>query len=309
MDAKRILIVDDEADIRSVITDYLRDQGYAADQAASGREALEQIADTLPDLVILDVELPDMSGYEVCKRIREIPSTRYTPVIMLTAHNLEKEEIAGFNSGADDYVTKPFRPARLLARITTAIGRNVRDLDANALTHLPGNRAIIQEILKRVGAAVPFSVLYFDLNNFKAYNDRYGFVRGDQAIRMTAQVLERRVAAWDRGKTFLGHIGGDDFVAVIDDHDVGPLCEAIIRDFDATIPSLYDEPDRARGMITSVDRRGGKVDVPLMGIAIAVVTNRQKTFRHPGEVALIAGDLKKWVKSANGSAFVIDRRT
>lgn len=309
MEAKRILIVDDEADIRSLITEHLQEQGYATAQASNGREALESLAENRPDLVLLDVELPDMSGYEVCKRIREIPTARYTPVIMLTAHNLEKEEIAGFKSGADDYIAKPFRPARLLARITTAIGRNVRELDANALTHLPGNRAIIHEIQKRITGPAPFSVLYFDLNNFKAFNDRYGFVRGDQAIKLTAQVLERRLAAWNGGPAFMGHIGGDDFVAIIDSHDAAELCESVVRDFDASIPALYDGPDRARGMITSVDRRGGRVDVPLMGIAVAVVTNRQKTFRHPGEVALIAGDLKKWVKSANGSAFVIDRRT
>ena len=157
MEVKRVLIVDDEAEIRGVVTDYLVEQGYATEQAATAREGLEKLVENRPDLVLLDVELPDMSGYEVCKRIREIPATRYTPVIMLTAHNLEKEEIAGFNSGADDYIPKPFRPARLLARIETAIGRNVRELDANALTHLPGNRAIIQEVQKRITGGGPFS--------------------------------------------------------------------------------------------------------------------------------------------------------
>lgn len=308
MDPKRILVIDDDDEIRATVSDYLKERGFETDQAATGRDGLESLARQRPDLVLLDVELPDMSGYEVCKRIREIPAVRYTPVIMLTAHNLEKEEVAGFTSGADDYVAKPFRPALLLARINTAIGRNVRELDANALTHLPGNRAIIQEIQKRIAVEAPFSVLYFDLNNFKAFNDRYGFVRGDQAIRLTAQVLERRLAALAGTKSFLGHIGGDDFVAIMDTHDVSRLCEAVIRDFDAAIPSLYDEADRARGMIAAVDRRGNKTDVPLMGVAIAVVTNRQKKFRHPGEVALIAGDLKKWGKSANASAFVIDRR-
>ena len=309
MESKRILIVDDEAAIREVVTDYLREQGFVTDQAANGRTGLEKLVENHPDLVLLDVELPDMSGYEVCKRIREIPSARYTPVIMLTAHNLEKEEIAGFSSGADDYMPKPFRPALLVARINTAIGRNVRELDANALTHLPGNRAIILEIHKRLGLEAPFSVLYFDLNNFKAFNDRYGFVRGDAAIRLTAQILDRGIAEIAPMKSFLGHIGGDDFVAIVDSHDVAGLCESIAKDFDASITALYDEPDRTRGMIAAVDRRGNKTDVPIMGIAIAVVTNRQKAFRHPGEVALIAGDLKKWVKSASSSAFVIDRRT
>ncbi len=305
----RILIVDDDAEIRSLVTEFLQEQGYTAESAANATEGLRRIEEFRPDLVILDVELPDKSGYEVCKELRARPTSRYTPVIMLTAHDMEKEELAGFRSGADDYVSKPFRPARLLARIGTAIGRNISELDANALTHLPGNRAIIQEIQARISDGVPFSVIYFDLNNFKAFNDRYGFVRGDQAIRATSQIIEHRLQASKAGKTFLGHVGGDDFVAILDSLEVGEICDGVIREFDAAIPALYDDPDRQRGMITSIDRRGNKIDVPIMGIAIAVVTNRQKAFRHPGEVALIAGDLKKWVKSANRSAYVVDRRT
>jgi len=258
---------------------------------------------------LLDVGLPDMSGYDVCKKIRELPPTRHTPIIMFTAHTLDKDEVTGFDAGADDYIPKPFKPVKLLARITSAIGRTVRELDANALTHLPGNRAIIDEIQKKISSAAPFSVLYFDLNNFKAFNDRYGFIRGDQAIKLTAEILTRHTGEWKRSPTFVGHIGGDDFVIITAVHDPADLCESIIREFDASIAALYDEDDRARGMITSVDRRGNKIDFPIMGLAIAVVTNRQKAFSHPGEVALVAGDLKKWVKSATGSAYVVDRRS
>jgi len=309
MDAHRILIVDDEDQIRGVVADFLGDEGFLVIQAASGKDGLAALTLGTPDLILLDVGLPDMSGYDVCKKIREQPATRHTPVIMFTAHTLDKDEVTGFDAGADDYISKPFKPARLLARITSAIGRSVRELDANALTHLPGNRAIIDEIQKRISTGGPFSVLYFDLNNFKAFNDRYGFVRGDQAIKFTAEILQRQSAAWKESPTFVGHIGGDDFVVITEAHDPGTLCDAIIREFDAAIAGLYDEEDRARGMITSVDRRGNKMEFPLMGIAIAVVTNRIKTFSHPGEVALVAGDLKKWVKSATGSAYVVDRRS
>jgi diguanylate cyclase (GGDEF)-like protein len=309
MESKRLLIVDDEDQIRGVVADFLADEGFLVTQASSGREGLELLSRSTPDLILLDVGLPDMSGYDVCKKIREQPATRHTPVIMFTAHTLDKDEVTGFDAGADDYIPKPFKPARLLARITAAIGRTVRELDANALTHLPGNRAIIDEIQKRILAGGAFSVLYFDLNNFKAFNDRYGFIRGDQAIKLTAEILQRQATSFKEASTFTGHIGGDDFVIIVDAHDPGKLCVDIIREFDTAIPGLYDEDDRARGMITSVDRRGNKIDFPLMGIAIAVVTNRHKTFSHPGEVALIAGDLKKWVKSATGSAYVVDRRS
>ncbi len=309
MDARKILIVDDEDEIRGVVAEFLEDEGFVVTQAATGKSGLAALVDLTPDLILLDVGLPDMSGYDVCKKVRALPPTRHTPIIMFTAHTLDKDEVTGFDAGANDYIPKPFKPVRLLARITAAIGRTVRELDANALTHLPGNRAIIDEIQKKIASGQAFSVLYFDLNNFKAFNDRYGFIRGDLAIKLTAKTLERNAGEWKRSPTFVGHIGGDDFVILTGVHDPMDLCDAIIREFDASIPALYDEEDRVRGMITSVDRRGNKIDFPMMGIAIAVVTNRQKNFSHPGEVALVAGDLKKWVKSATGSAYVVDRRS
>jgi DNA-binding response OmpR family regulator len=309
MQGKRILIVDDDPEIRAVILEQLTDLGFSVAVAENGESGVDRVLRFRPDLVLLDVELPDMSGYDVCKKIRSISEVRHTPVIMLTAHALEKEELAGFSSGADDYVAKPFKPARLLARINSAIGRNQRELDANALTHLPGNQAILEQIQSRLASGNPFSVLYFDLNNFKAFNDRYGFVHGDRAIQLTANILLRHFSGLSEPDAFLGHVGGDDFVGVAAGFDVEKLCQDVIAEFDRSIPELYEEPDRRRGMITAVDRRGTKIDVPLMGIAVAVVTNRQRTFSHPGEIALVAGDLKKWAKADSRSAYVIDRRT
>jgi len=309
MASKKILVIDDEQEIRNVIRDYLEEQGYEILDAPNGRDGLQIAKTAHPDLILLDVEMPDMNGYEVCRQIRGVVEIQHTPIIMLTAHTQEKEELNGFRSGADDYIPKPFKPVRLLARINTAIDRNLRELDANALTHLPGNHAIVEEIQRRIETGMPFSVLYFDLNNFKAFNDRYGFVRGDEAIRLIAKILTEAFAAVPNGHPFIGHVGGDDFVGLIDSHEVGGLCESIIQKFNQSIRALYDEEDRKRGKIESQDRKGNKIELPLMGVAIAVVTNRQKNFKHPGEIALIAGDLKKWVKSASGSAYVIDRRT
>lgn len=304
----KILVVDDDASIRDVVSEFLEEQGFGVETAANGATALEIATKGPPDLIVLDVEMPDMTGYEVCQAIKKIPSLANVPVIMLTALAGENDEVVGFESGADDYVPKPFRPARLLARIQSAIDRTRRGLDANALTHLPGNMAILKEIEKRIASPAPFSVLYCDLNNFKSFNDRYGFLRGDDAIRMTADLIGRHVERLFHGRAFVGHVGGDDFVAIIDSHDVEALCGAIIKDFDAGVPNLYDKADREKGRISSIDRRGNPVEIPVMGLAIGVVTNRNKMFKHPGEISFIAGDLKKRVKSERGSAFLIDRR-
>jgi diguanylate cyclase (GGDEF)-like protein len=309
MSNRKLLIIDDEEGIRESVRDYFEVQGFTVHAAVNGAAGLQMALDQRPDLILLDVELPDMSGYAVCRNIRSTPELQHTPVIMLTAHALEKEELSGFEAGADDYLSKPFKPSRLLARIETAIGRLERTLDANPLTRLPGNMSIHNEIERRITVNKPFSVLYFDLNNFKAFNDRYGFMRGDDAIKLTADVLTKMFLAARIKGSFLGHVGGDDFVGIVDSHEVMQLCEVVIDMFERSIRTLYDPDDLERGRITSVDRSGKRVELPIMGLAIAVVTNRQRKFEHPAEISLISGDLKKWVKSAGRSAYAIDRRS
>jgi diguanylate cyclase (GGDEF)-like protein len=309
MSNRKLLIIDDEEGIRESVRDYFEVQGFTVHAAVNGAAGLQMALDQRPDLILLDVELPDMSGYAVCRNIRSTPELQHTPVIMLTAHSLEKEELSGFEAGADDYLSKPFKPSRLLARIETAIGRLERTLDANPLTRLPGNMSIHNEIERRITVNKPFSVLYFDLNNFKAFNDRYGFMRGDDAIKLTADVLTKMFLAARIKGSFLGHVGGDDFVGIVDSHEVMQLCEVVIDMFERSIRTLYDPDDLERGRITSVDRSGKRVELPIMGLAIAVVTNRQRKFEHPAEISLISGDLKKWVKSAGRSAYAIDRRS
>lgn len=308
MDSKNILVIDDEPTLIEIVKEVLEDGGFRVDCATNAEDGLKIASHFAPDLILLDVQLGETSGYDICKKIKEDPKLRFVPVIMLTGRDLMRDELAGFKAGADDYVTKPFKPSLLLARIVSAIERSNRDLDANSLTRLPGNRRIMEEIQKRIDSKAEFSVLYLDLNNFKAFNDRYGFMRGDDAIKMTAELAGKILLEFKKGGTFLGHVGGDDFVGVVDSYDVKDLCSRIIAEFDSAIPKLYDEEDRRRKKIVSVDRQGNSIEIPLMGLAIAVVTNKSKHFVHPGEVSYIAGDLKKWAKTKEGSNFVIDRR-
>ncbi|MCB4757146.1 MAG: response regulator transcription factor, partial [Elusimicrobia bacterium] len=156
---KKILIVDDDPEITAALADHLQERGYQVLTAARGEQGIELAKESDPDLIVLDVGLPDTSGYEVCQILRNISSCRHTPIIMLTAHSEIQDEVEGLKSGADDYIPKPFKSARLLARIETLIGRNSRRLDANALTHLPGNVAIQDEIQSRIRSQGPYAVL------------------------------------------------------------------------------------------------------------------------------------------------------
>lgn len=309
MEVKKVLVVDDEVNLANFIKDFLEEEGFEVILAHSGQEALDKAAQIQPDIILLDIMLPDIDGYTVCQRLREDVKLRHVPIVMLSAKSDDGAEITGLKAGADDYLSKPFKGAKLLTRIWAAIQRNIRELDANPLTRLPGNVAIVNEIKKRIDSGAQYAVLYMDLNNFKAFNDYYGFVRGDQAIKVTAEVILDVLKENGAPDDFIGHIGGDDFVVTADYDGATAFCQKLLSRFDARIAELYDEADRGRGYIITTDRQGRQITIPIMGLAIAVVTNQYRQFKHPGEISAVAGELKKLAKSAGNSAFVIDRRT
>ncbi len=241
--------------------------------------------------------------------MRQKLSLRNKPILMLTALSDQRNELAGLQAGADDYLTKPIDTSRLLARLNTAIHRNIRELDANPLTHLPGNTSILQELERLIRDKASFGVIYGDLNNFKSFNDKYGFLRGDQAIRLTAQCFVASVEeAASEEPAFVGHIGGDDFVAIVSAERAEKVAREIIARFDGLVPNLYDEADRQRGYIEGKSRQGQVIQTPLMGIALVIVSSRDREFSHPGEISSLASELKTWAKSFGKSVYVTDRR-
>ncbi|MGE5706694.1 MAG: HAMP domain-containing protein, partial [Bacteroidota bacterium] len=185
----------------------------------------------------------------------------------------------------------------------------VRDQNANPLTKLPGNLMIEDEIGGRLRMGAPLAVLYTDLDHFKSFNDKFGFEQGDQVITLTADSIRQAVAEAGEKEDFVGHIGGDDFIVVTVPERAETLCQEIIRIFDARIPSLYPEEDRARGYIESTDRRGQQMRFPLCSISIAIVTNEQRKINDFLELSSLAAEVKKFAKSLDGSSFARDRRT
>jgi PleD family two-component response regulator len=275
--------------------------------ARDGKEALDIVTQDPPDVVILDVQMPRMNGFDVCKEIKADVFLRHIPVLMLTAQGTTRNKVAGLECGADDYVTKPFDMDELLARIRTLLRRTRQGLEANPLTRLPGNVTIEKEIMLRIKNSQPFAVLYIDLNEFKAYNDTYGFVKGDDVIRETARIV---VSAAEPEQGFIGHIGGDDFVVITEPEKAEPLCKKIIADFDAKSGDFYTPEDRARGFVITKDRRGQVTQFPLISISIGVVTNQLKKILSLGEVSKIGAEMKHFAKDQKEkrSAYAIDRR-
>jgi len=308
MSKKRILVVDDEPDVRDVLRIVLEAEGYEVSEAKDGEEAVEMISKRPPDLIILDFMMPKLNGPEVCRIVKKDILLRHIPIVMLTGRGELSDKVKGIDAGADDYIVKPFEPTELVARIKMVLRRTEIDLDANPLTHLPGNVSIQNEIEKRIRENRLFAVCYIDLDKFKTFNDRYGFERGDRAIQETARILIKSVEARGNKEDFIGHIGGDDFVIVTTPDKVDTLCPYIIKEFDKMVPQLYDEEDRQRGYIVGKDRRGNIVQTPLMTISIAVVTNEKRKITHIAEIAQIGAELKEYVKSLEGSNYVKERR-
>jgi len=301
-----ILVVDDDRNLRSIIARNLELAGYSAREVATGDAALAYMDTDVPDLVLLDVMLPVMDGYEVCRRIRKHPTCAHIPIIMLTARGETEDAVMGFEAGADDYIIKPFSPQEMLARVRAKIRRVNVDSSLQPLTRLPGNVAIEAEVQRRFRENIPWAVLYLDLDNFKAFNDVYGFVRGDDAIRLLATTLASTVRHLGDGGDFVGHIGGDDFIAVTSPAQAERIAQGVIVNFDRDVKELYAFEDLRRGYIETRDRRNVSMRYPIMSVSIAIVAGGAiATYQQIGEVA---AELKKLAKRQPGSVFVTDKR-
>lgn len=305
-DRQQILIVDDEPDIATMLALQFQAEGYLTSEVHSGTEVLRIVREQQFDLILLDVMLPDIDGFTVLGGLRAQPETQLTPIILVSAINSPAEKVRGLQLGADDYITKPFSSAELGARVQAAMRRSEREGGANPSTRLPGNLAIERAISQRITQNTPFTVCYCDLDNFKAYNDSYGFLKGDAVIQRTAQILLDAVRAHGNPDDFVGHIGGDDFVVISTPEQAPAICAAAIARFDETAPLFYDPAVRAQGYLNGVDRQGRVLEFPLVSLTISAVSSARRQFSHPGEVAQRAIDPKKRGKSIPGSVFLLE---
>ena len=303
-----ILVVDDDRNLRAIIANNLELAGYTAFEVGSGTAALAFMDSKVPDLVLLDVLLPVMDGYEVCRRIRKHPTCAHIPIIMLTARGETEDAVMGFEAGADDYIVKPFSPQEMLARVRAKIRRVNVDSSLQPLTRLPGNVAIEAEIARRFRERLPWAVLYLDLDNFKAFNDVYGFVRGDDAIRLVATTLSNAVRHLGQEGDFVGHIGGDDFIAVTAPMQAELIAQDVVHNFDRDVKELYAFEDLKRGYLETRDRRNLSMRYPIMSLSIAVVTKGFRQIDSYQQIGEVAAELKKLAKRQSGSVIVTDKR-
>lgn len=263
---------------------------------------------TLLDLVVIPAEGSAVREIVLGAKAKAVPSLMVVPVIIW--HRDPDPETAQqiLSSTIDDMVTGGADDATAHARLRLALRRSWRDLDVNPSSRLPGPTTIERVLQERIHSKEGFAVCYADLDDFKAYNDYYGYFYGDKVIKMTSRVVRDSVFE-HQPNGFVGHIGGDDFVFVIDPTKAKKVCQTIIARFEAEIGLCYEPRDRRNGYIISKNRRGVPESFPLMNISIAVVVDRGGMFTHVGEISHMVADLKKYAKTIPGSNYVFERRS
>lgn len=306
---ERILVVDDDPDILQFVRLNLELDGFTVELAGGGREALEKAAAAPPDLMLLDIMMPEIDGLTVLRRLRTDPGTANIPVIVLTARSLAEDRVKGLDLGADDYITKPFDLEELIARVRTVLRRSQQMRDLSPLTGLPGNFRITSRLEEFLDNDEIIGVVHADLDNFKAFNDHYGFMRGDSVIKFTARTLLAAAHAVDDAIGFVGHVGGDDFVAIVTADSVVPFCDEIVRRFDDGILDHYDTADALQGYIEVTDRRGERHAFPICSLSMGVATSEHKRLTSEWEASSIASEMKEVAKRTPGTNYQVDRRT
>jgi len=243
------------------------------------------------------------------QKIKAHPSLVSIPLILYHPHPTREQKLFGLCSGADEFLWGNWDEQLFSARMAMVLCKSRRDVSVNPSSRLPGPQAIEQELRRRLEIKEPFAVCYADLDNFKAYNDYYGYSSGDKVIQLVAWII--RDTVYDLCPTgFVGHIGGDDFIFVVPWAKAEPVCKAICKTFDLFIPTRYAEKDLVRGKIVTANRKGVIEEFPIMTVSVAVLPNRQRSFTHIGEIAHMLADLKKRAKQVQGppSRYVVERR-
>ncbi|HVP68200.1 MAG TPA: response regulator [Anaeromyxobacteraceae bacterium] len=303
---RRVLVVDDDPAIRVICRETLAARGHEVLEAESCREAVRVVRERRPHLLVIDVSLPDGDGFSLLESLGRERETEDFGAVFVTARGEIADKVRGFRLGADDYLGKPFEPKELAARVEAVLRRRQAAQSVSPVTRLPSGPAIDEEVERRLASRQPFALCYVDLDDFKAYNDHYGYAKADGLILQTGDLI-RRVARETGGEgAFVGHVGGDDFVLVTDADRADRTCREVVAAFDRLIPLYYEREDRERGWIEAEDRFGVRRRFPLMGISVAAVWAPPGRYDGHEAISRAAAELKKRAKAVPGSVYMRD---
>ena len=300
MSKGRILVVEDELDISNMLRIYFTGQGYTVEVAGKGSDALAATRKNLPNLIMLDINLPDMSGYDVCRELRTAIRTSHIPIIFLTQKDERADKIIGLELGADDYVTKPFDIEELKLRVQNAISAVVRQRQVNPISNLPMGNLIEDHLRQLMRENRDWAYIDLKINDFEAFSEIYGWAAGDEVIRATALMLGEMIEKSGTPEDYLGHPGRDNFVIITHSSDPDQLTTVLADRFATEIKQHYSFIDRERGYMMTSDASAGEHQVDLMTLAHGSVGTRTHQFSDIREVTELAAENRR--RRRGGSA-------
>jgi diguanylate cyclase (GGDEF)-like protein len=293
----KILAADQDPELLELIATRLEPRGYEVVRMQRSEEVMFYLEQEKVELILLSTEIDRMQGSGLIERLRGLSHLVTTPIVLIAEKENLADLIVAGDRGFDDFLIKPFDSFTLQLRVSLNISRIQDRIDANALSHLPGNHAIERVVSQKIAQDEKFSVLYIDINNFKTFNDRYGFEQGDDVIRHTSKImLAQARKMMKKHEYFIGHIGGDDFVAVVNPEYEEAYARSFLEEFDRIAVTYYSEEDRERGCVRVTNRKGKKETFPLMSCSVAACNNVYRDYKSLAEIATDAAEVKSFFK-------------
>ena len=296
MPKSRLLIVEDDIDIANMLEIYFGGLHYEVDIASRGSEALEKTRQRLPHLIVLDIMLPDIDGYEVCRTLRTYTRTSHIPVIFLTQKDERSDKLQGLELGADDYITKPFDIEELRLRVYNAIARSERESLTEPHTNLPSGQ-LIEDQLRQIIQKEGWALIDIRLSHFDAFKEAYGFVASDNILRFTAILIGEVIDEFGTINDFVGHTGNDHFVIITTEECSTAIRENVVERFSEEILTHYNYLDRQKGYIQYSGAGEVTEQSPVISISIGVVSPAEHEFTDIREITELAADARRRQKA------------
>jgi len=292
MGKARLLVVEDDIDIGNMLKIYFSGMDFDVDVAVRGSDALEKTKHNLPHLIVLDIMLPDIDGFEVCRTLRTNTRTSHIPVIFLTQKDERSDKLQGLEQGADDYITKPFDIEELKLRVQGAIRRAERESLTDPRSGRPAGR-LIEEQLRKIIRAKGWALLDARVNSFEPFKDVYGFVAGDDVLRFTSMLIGEVVDELGTNSDFIGHAGGDNFIIITTEDKAAPIKARLKERFDNEVQTHYNFMDRQQGFVQAPAADGTTIKVPFMTLSVGIVSPSVQSFADIREITELAADARR----------------
>ena len=305
----RILAITDDDGLKNILCSSLDDQGYKISFEEFLGTDIGGIISSSPDMVVMDLASSTREKMEMCEALKKDFATAHIPIITLISRKNLQQQLLSMSLGVDDYLVKPPDSIELRVRVEMALKRAQHSFYASPLTGLPGGMVIEDTLKEKIKSNIPFVVGHVDIDNFKSFNDKYGYLKGDRVIMQTAYMLSTSIRNLGNKTDFLGHIGGDDFVVVTTPEKYNEICQNFICMFDTIAPFQYNSKDRKNGYIEAKDRMHRLNRIPVMSVTIALVMkNTQAEVASIIELNERISEVKQYLKKIPGSKYLADRR-